>query len=89
MNLLNSHQFAALANLIIIAAINLAVGILPHVDNFAHIGGFATGFLLGLVLLIQPQFGWLEQPFGAKSKSKYKAYQIILLLLALVLLAAG
>jgi len=89
LNLLNSHQFAALVNLIIIAAINLAVGILPHVDNFAHIGGFATGFLLGLVLLIQPQFGWLEQPFGAKSKSKYKAYQIILLLLALVLLAAG
>ncbi|CAN6235962.1 unnamed protein product [Urochloa humidicola] len=84
-----TNRFAAMVNLIIIAAINLAIGILPHVDNFAHIGGFATGFLLGFVLLMQPQFGWLEQPFGSKSKSKYKAYQIILLLLALVLLAAG
>ncbi|RCV34998.1 hypothetical protein SETIT_7G203700v2 [Setaria italica] len=84
-----TNRFAAMLNLVIIAAINLALGILPHVDNFAHIGGFATGFLLGFVLLIQPQFGWLEQPFGSKSKSKYKAYQIILLLLALVLLAAG
>ncbi|GJN02019.1 hypothetical protein PR202_ga19330 [Eleusine coracana subsp. coracana] len=84
-----TNRFAAMMNLIIIAAINLALGILPHVDNFAHIGGFATGFLVGFVLLIQPQFGWLEQPFGGKSKSKYKAYQIILLLVALVLLIAG
>nr|CAB3504331.1 unnamed protein product [Digitaria exilis] len=86
-----TNRCAAMMNLIIIAAINLALGILPHVHNFAHIGGFATGFLLGFVLLIQPQFGWLEQPFGSKSKSKYKykVYQIILLILALVLLAAG
>ncbi|GJN02022.1 hypothetical protein PR202_ga19333 [Eleusine coracana subsp. coracana] len=61
-----TNRFAAMMNLIIIAAINLALGILPHVDNFAHIGGFATGFLVGFVLLIQPQFGWLEQPFGGK-----------------------
>jgi membrane associated rhomboid family serine protease len=78
-----------MVNLIIVASINLAIGILPMVDNFAHIGGFATGFLVGFVLLMQPQFGWLEQPFGAKSKSKYNAYQIILLLVALVLLIAG
>ncbi|KAL6882655.1 hypothetical protein ACP4OV_011345 [Aristida adscensionis] len=84
-----TNRFAAMVNLIIIAAINLALGILPHVDNFAHIGGFVSGFLLGFVLLIQPQFGWLEQPFGAKSKSKYKAYQIILLVVALILLIAG
>ena len=82
-------QAAALVTLVVVIAINLAIGMLPHVDNFAHIGGFATGFLLGFVLLLQPQFGWLEQPFGGKSKSKYKAYQIILLLVALVLLIAG
>lgn len=84
-----TNRIAAMANLIIIAAINLALGILPHVDNFAHIGGFATGFLLGFVLLIQPRFGWLEQPFGAKSKSKYTACQIILLVVALILSIAG
>lgn len=84
-----TNRIAAMVNLIVIAAINLALGILPHVDNFAHIGGFATGFLLGFVLLIQPQFGWLEQPFGGKSKSKYKAYQIVLLVVAVILVIAG
>jgi predicted GNAT superfamily acetyltransferase len=37
--------------LLLVIAINLAIGMLPHVDNFAHIGGFLTGFLLGFVLL--------------------------------------
>ncbi|KAE9463527.1 hypothetical protein C3L33_04548, partial [Rhododendron williamsianum] len=50
------HELAALLTLVLIIAINLAVGILPHVDNFAHLGGFGTGFLLGFVFLIRPQF---------------------------------
>lgn len=78
--------------LLIIIAINLAVGILPHVDNYAHIGGFFTGFLLGFVLLAQPQFGWLEShnlPSADRVKSKYMAYQYILGGLSLVLLIAG
>ncbi|KAM0838188.1 hypothetical protein ACQ4PT_061143 [Festuca glaucescens] len=84
-----SNRIAAMANLLIIAAINLAIGILPHVDNFAHIGGFVTGFLLGFVLLIQPQFGWSAQPFGGKTKSKYTACQIVLLVLAVILTIAA
>ncbi|KAL5082561.1 hypothetical protein RYX36_010982 [Vicia faba] len=50
------NKFAAFFTLVIIIVINLAIGILPHVDNFAHIGGFLTGFLLGFVFLIRPQF---------------------------------
>ncbi|KAL0371669.1 UNVERIFIED_CONTAM: RHOMBOID-like protein 1 [Sesamum calycinum] len=56
-----SNKVAALLTLLVIVLINLAVGILPHVDNFAHIGGFLTGFLLGFILLPRPQFGWLER----------------------------
>ncbi|KAL2924165.1 RHOMBOID-like protein 1, partial [Bienertia sinuspersici] len=52
---------AALLTLILVIILNLAVGVLPHVDNFAHIGGFITGFLLGFILLIRPQFGWVSQ----------------------------
>ena len=38
-----------LTGLVVLAAINLAVGfIMPGIDNFAHIGGFAGGFLLGI-----------------------------------------
>ncbi|KAA8549279.1 hypothetical protein F0562_000963 [Nyssa sinensis] len=86
---------AALMNLILIIAINLAVGLLPHVDNFAHIGGFITGFLLGFVFLIRPQFGWVSQRnaysghVGTSVKSKYKTYQYVLLVLSLIILIAG
>lgn len=78
--------------LLVIIVINLAVGILPHVDNYAHIGGFLTGFLLGFVLLLQPRLGWLERrnlPPADQVKSKYMAYQYILGVIALVLLVAG
>lgn len=85
-------QAAALLTLIVIIAINLAVGILPHVDNFAHIGGFLAGFLLGFILLLRPQFGWMESrnlPADTRVKSKHKRYQYILLLVASALLIAG
>lgn len=87
-----TNKAAALFTLIVIIAINLAVGILPHVDNFAHIGGFLSGFLLGFVLLFRPQFGWMESrnlPAAARVKSKYKAYQLVLCLLALALVIVG
>ncbi|KAJ6804154.1 RHOMBOID-like protein 3 isoform X1 [Iris pallida] len=87
-----TNKAAALFSLLVIIVINLAVGILPHVDNFAHIGGFLTGFLLGFVLLIRPQFGWVERhslPPASQVKLKHKTYQYILLVIALMLLIAG
>ncbi|CDP09796.1 unnamed protein product [Coffea canephora] len=87
-----SNKVAALFTLVVIILINLALGILPHVDNFAHIGGFISGFLLGFVLLFRPQFGYLESrqlPPGARLKSKYAVYQYVLVLVALILLIIG
>ncbi|XP_038874691.1 RHOMBOID-like protein 2 [Benincasa hispida] len=87
-----TNKAAALFTLIVIVVINLAVGILPHVDNFAHIGGFLTGFLLGFVLLVRPQFKWTERhylPPDAQRVPKYKTYQYILWLAAAILLVAG
>ncbi|KAH0466246.1 hypothetical protein IEQ34_006349 [Dendrobium chrysotoxum] len=87
-----SNKAASLLTLLLIIAINLAVGILPHVDNFAHIGGFVTGFLLGFVLLLRPQFGWVERhnlPAESLVKSKHKDYQYVLCVIALLLLISG
>ncbi|GKV05850.1 hypothetical protein SLEP1_g17808 [Rubroshorea leprosula] len=89
-----ANKVAAFVTLLVIIIINLAVGILPHVDNFAHIGGFLSGFFLGFVFLIRPQFGWVSQkyaPYGnvSSTKSKFKMYQCILWVISLVLLIVG
>lgn len=78
--------------ILVIVVLNLVVGILPHVDNFAHIGGFLTGVLLGFVLLPRPQLGWVERrnrPPDILVKPKYKAYQYVLWFISLALLIAG
>ncbi|XP_027342219.1 RHOMBOID-like protein 1 [Abrus precatorius] len=90
-----ANKFAALLTLVVIIVINLAVGILPHVDNFAHIGGFVSGFLLGFVFLIRPQFKWVSQRnshyrHGARRvKYKHKPYQYVLWFISFIVLTAG
>ena len=86
-------QAAALVTLLFVIAVNLAIGILPHVDNFAHIGGFLTGFLLGFVLLMRPHYGWAQRyvlPSSVKDVGrKFLAYQWALLAVASVLVVVG
>ncbi|CAL9769507.1 unnamed protein product [Musa acuminata subsp. burmannicoides] len=90
-----ANKFAALLTLIFIIVINLAVGLLPDVDNFAHIGGFVSGFLLGFMLLIRPQFGWVSREnalpmyHSTPVKHKHKIYQYILWITAALLLVVG
>lgn len=84
-------QVAALVTLLLVIVINLAVGILPNVDNFAHLGGFITGFLIGFVFLIRPQFGWVSQRYITReysatlTKSKFRMYQRVLWVISLIL----
>ncbi|MBA0563871.1 hypothetical protein Golob_008833 [Gossypium lobatum] len=69
-----------------------ALGVLPHIDNFATIGGFFTGFLLGFVLLVRPQSGWIKpqhRPAGAAVIPKHKPYQYIFCVIAVLLLIVG
>ncbi|CAJ1955708.1 unnamed protein product [Sphenostylis stenocarpa] len=92
-----ANKFAALLTLMVIVLINLAVGILPHVDNFAHIGGFVSGFLLGFIFLVRPQFKWVNSRqrnsnsgYAAPPvKYKHKPYQYVLWVISFLLLIAG
>ncbi|KAF3330013.1 rhomboid-like protease 2 [Carex littledalei] len=94
-----ANKCAALMTLIFVIVLNLAIGILPRVDNFAHLGGFISGFLLGFVVLIRPQFGWVNQkyqytrpgslPGPASTRSKHNACQYVLWIAAAVVLIIG
>ncbi|WCJ28309.1 RHOMBOID-like 1 [Euphorbia peplus] len=90
-----SNKVSAFVTLVVVIAINLAVGILPHVDNFAHIGGFLSGFFLGFVFLIRPQFGWVSQRYvppgyePTSAQSKYKMYQCILWIVSVTVIIVG
>uniref|UniRef100_A0A6N2LFN8 RHOMBOID-like protein n=1 Tax=Salix viminalis TaxID=40686 RepID=A0A6N2LFN8_SALVM len=90
-----ANKVAALTTLLCIIAINLAVGLLPHVDNYAHIGGFLSGFFLGFVFLIRPQFKWINQKacppgyIAPPAKSKHKTYQYVLWIVSLIVILIG
>lgn len=85
-----SMQLATSTMLILMILIGLMVGILPHVDNFSHLGGFITGFFLGFILLVHPHSNRINQtiaPHGYYTKSKYKSCQHIFLVLSVIALS--
>ena len=43
--------------LIIVIIFSLAIGILPYIDNFAHIGGFLMGIVSGVICVPSITFG--------------------------------
>jgi len=50
-------RFAQVVGLIIKLAIFLGIGTLPYIDNFAHVGGFISGVVSGIVFLPYLVFG--------------------------------
>lgn len=76
--LINWMQISAIASLVFVFVCNFVLGFLPYVDNFASMGGFISGFLLGSVFLLCPQIqpvapnkgGLID--YGVKSYVKLK-----------------
>jgi membrane associated rhomboid family serine protease len=92
-----ANKCLALFTLIVVIAVNLAFGLMPYVDNFAHIGGFVSGFLLGFVFLVKPQYGWVnlnDLPPGYRDedmpvKSKHTRGQWVMWFIALIILVCA
>ncbi|XP_021652055.2 RHOMBOID-like protein 5 [Hevea brasiliensis] len=89
-----ANKCKSVSTLLLIITLNLAFGLIPHVDNSAHIGGFLSGFLLGFILLMRPQYGYVSRryiPAGydIKRKPKHKCYQYMMLITALIVLIIG
>ncbi|OAY52832.1 hypothetical protein MANES_04G114901v8 [Manihot esculenta] len=89
-----ANKCKTVSTLLLIITLNLAFGLIPHVDNSAHIGGFLSGFLLGFILLIRPQYGYVSRryiPAGydIKRKPKHKCYQYVMVVTALIVLIIG
>jgi len=51
------RPFRELVKMLFVVIISLGVGLLPFVDNFAHVGGFITGIVSGLIFLPSIKFG--------------------------------
>ncbi|CAK9155505.1 unnamed protein product [Ilex paraguariensis] len=56
-----TKKFPTLVAFLFLLAMNLVLGLLPHVNNFSNVGGFISGFLLGFVLLFSPRLGKMVQ----------------------------
>ncbi|ETV71483.1 hypothetical protein, variant 3 [Aphanomyces astaci] len=51
---LYANRICHMTNLVVVAIVNLAIGLLPYVNNFAHLSGFITGLGMGFAMLSLP-----------------------------------
>ncbi|XP_063046244.1 inactive rhomboid protein 1 isoform X2 [Engraulis encrasicolus] len=75
------QPWRALAKLLCVVLVLFAFGLLPWIDNFAHLGGFVSGFFLSFAFLPYISFGTVDM--------YRKRLQIILFLVVFVGLFAG
>ena len=55
------HPWMALAKLLLLLLLLFVIGLLPFVDNYAHLIGFVVGFLLSFALLPYLTFGKFDR----------------------------
>eukprot|EP00904_Undaria_pinnatifida_P012099 jgi/Undpi1/8019/HiC_scaffold_24.g10491.m1 len=74
----NQDKCRMLTVLTVLTVFQIVLGLMPFLDNFAHIGGLMMGFLIGLGLLVQ------KTEDGAGEALNKKCYQRTLQLVSVV-----
>lgn len=62
--------------IIIDIVISFVLGLLPGIDNFAHIGGFCVGILTGLILMRSPLSLRLKRPEDRRPHKKFDVVKL-------------
>ena len=52
-----TNPIIELIRMMMTICVSLSIGLLPGVDNYAHVGGMLSGILLGLMLMPSVSFG--------------------------------
>lgn len=79
-SLYRGQAWKNLCQLTFVTIFNVALGLMPYLDNFAHMGGFITGFIMGLSLLVQTRYS-----YEGKKKQR-REYQLFLQALSIIVL---
>jgi membrane associated rhomboid family serine protease len=90
---LYTNRGCHLANLIVVAFVNMVIGLLPFVDNYAHMSGFMSGWGLGFALLSLPLTSQ-DRLFNTRTQKQINfrragaAFTLIFALVFIILLAS-
>jgi len=80
-------KFATFFALFIITMINVILGFMPYLDNFAHLGGLLMGFLAALPLVIHSRY---DQNHQKQRVAIYQhLFQLLGILSVIILLLVG
>jgi hypothetical protein len=61
---------------------NILLGLMPFLDNYAHLGGLSCGCVLGLAVLVQTRY------YYSGVKKRKRMYQIVLMVISSFVLPA-
>ncbi|GBG75245.1 hypothetical protein CBR_g19880 [Chara braunii] len=64
------NKVVAAYSLFLVSGLHIVVGLMPNVDNWGHIGGFISGFFIGLLVLTRVEPTCMSQVEGGVAVKK-------------------
>ena len=78
------HPMYEIGKLVVMILLGLLIGLLPYVDNFAHIGGLISGVLLSAIFVpYYPPYEGEASQVPKSHKDKFRRIKILLVAICL------